>query len=162
MGLFDLFDSFEANLADVPGIKFARQALALAEQSTPPRIVWVPSGGSIDAAAWPGGTQRPLQTNVANVAAHIWGSSFQQAEALLHRVVRAVRTTAQGSHLFGSYEWITEQQPDWAKLGALCVLNFTIRIPVTADSLTLVPITTVAFDPTGAVAGDGILEAGEN
>jgi hypothetical protein len=144
----------------------------------PPRYVWVrkrisPAGGPSAI----GGNPRSLGDDLHHGEIHCWGLDEDDCERLRQVFATVLRHVLRGrNYELGDAE-ITEQ--DYATYGAVLVMDIRVRLPLLHATLPVSPTlpahapaisdrraTTVkpdevAFDPDGAVAGDGALEADE-
>lgn len=115
---------------------FATGAHAVREAGAPPRVVWVPVGGNI-APPTPQGYRdttnpRPLWTRSVNLVAHVWGPDFEATEDMVEAIARALYATcSHHSVQLTSEQWVAEDAT--ARLGDVCLLGFTLAIPVTRE-----------------------------
>lgn len=157
-----IVDSIKEQLdEDVPGntISFAKGENNRHAHSSPNRVLWINRpGGTFDAVDGIGAelhlqddtgdtvASNAILTNVLDVEAHVWGTSFDVAEVVLEQVVRAMnrRLTLRG-HDPVKWEHLT-QTPESAGqnvYGAHLIFFTTFRAPVldTVDQATAVMLT---------------------
>jgi hypothetical protein len=127
----------------------------------PPLVVWTP--GPL-LAPWTGpdrlgGAEVSVWTRNVAFQAHVFGSTIEQTEDLLHDVGRAMHEALHGS--IGS---VREQWPDprdlaWSTRGEYVLLTFDVEVPITTTPYAVATVTDIVLDPAGAAAGDGVLQA---
>lgn len=113
-------------------------------QAAPPRVVWVPTDGTIEGAEKGGGpldtTQDPLGFNPVQiltrrktVQAHCWGQDHDTAECLADVIWCALQSIAPGSY---TPRGETHGAPENQTLGWLITLTFELLVPIarTADA----------------------------
>jgi len=120
-----------------------------------PRICWVPNGGSIAQARYPGGRERTLpstekarsktiRTAPLEHDVYIHHIGFENTENLWKAFVASVVLCTTGSVAMGDFEWITETQShDYAVEAYMIRQRVSIRIPIldSANELGTVAIT---------------------
>jgi hypothetical protein len=161
MGLVDVFNAVQTRLTTVltalgaPVPEYLVGAQELANQTTPPRIIWVPTTETIQGPHAQGGdgvrNPRPLRTRHAQVQAHIWGADIPACEALAGHLVAAIHDVCHGVHDEISADW-TVGQTAVARLGWLYVLAWEVQIPFTREldvsaTVTAIPITPQVLQP---------------
>jgi hypothetical protein len=118
--------------------------LARLEHGSWPRIAWVPKSSKGDAPFGAGGNPRPLWTRNIQLYAHVWAEDFERAESLFLNLVQAVHHVAAGSYAFGGETWPTEDtDADWLKDGAIVIVLFGVRMPITDVTRPVTRITDV-------------------
>ncbi len=139
----------DAELVDVDDLTYEIGRLKLKENQSPPRIVWIPIGGSINPTDDIGGRFavtdsstiprtvdtskrfRQLRTDAQDFEVHIWHKNIACVRALMHRVVAATWRVLQGSVDFGDYTMSTQDSDaDYARFGQKVELELTMRIPI--------------------------------
>jgi len=158
-----LCEELQANLTGITGVKFAFGGKALDEHSDAPRIVWRVASGTFGGTPRPGQSPRPLFNRLLAFEAHLWGNDYEATEALLEAVCRAMQKAAAGSFQPLKEEWPTEEDKRRSARvkGCLCVLTFSVTVPVTAAPDAVATITATAFDTSTSSPTDGKLDAGE-
>lgn len=139
--------------------KFGRRYLA--QQGTPPRVVWVLGGGSPSPAVkkdFPGG-RRSLVTRNPVLTAVCWGSDPDAASDLASAVVAAMQRRYGGRVRFLGESW--EDAPAATDLGEVCALTWAWPIAVLDRAPGARTVASATFDTTAAVAGDGTIHLGE-
>lgn len=101
----------------------------LREHASPPRIVWVPTGGPGSAVRQPGEFPRRLHTRTPAVDVHVWAESYDAAEELVNDFLTAVHHVAHGSYAFNSETW-SEGNSELSSLGVEVTLSISFSIPV--------------------------------
>lgn len=119
----------------------------LRHEHSPPRVVFVPTRGTIDPTMRIGdspafsaaGTGRSLHTRKVGCDVHVWGDpaaydgdGYLATEELMHAVLRALHRKGVGSRAVGEEEWNDETLD--IKYGRELVFRFTAFIPVPAVS----------------------------
>jgi hypothetical protein len=148
-------------IADAMDVEHSIGAEKLLEHSAPPRVVWVPTKDRYDGPIQQSRTVRSLFTCHSGYDVHLWGESFDAARELRRSFLEVLMANAIASFEIGAGEWVGFDRPRWLKSGEVYVLSLTIMEPITAAPKSLVTVTSVAFDSTGAVPGDNVLQAGE-
>jgi len=144
----------------ITGLVWTIGARSIAQNSAPPRVVWIPTRDQIGPKEVASRANPSIYTRLAGVQAHCWGASLEATETIVHAVIAALYATAHGSLRVAGVEW---PAPETVTRGELAILSFALAIPVlklTTPTQTT-NITSVADESTGAVAGDGILVSGE-
>jgi hypothetical protein len=126
-----------------------------------PRAVWLKSTGAILPTDSPGGNPRAIARRRVRVQAHLWGQTDEQAEQLLEQTIVAVEAVAPGVYKPVEETWPLHDKPKSNPQGAYVVLTFEVNLYVYAAPKTTVKVKAVEFDPSGAVPGDGVMQAGE-
>lgn len=116
-----------------------------------PRVVWVPTSGSMGAPSNIGGRivgntrDRSLLTRVQNCTVHCWGYNFAQAERIWLNMLAATWAYAHGSVQFGSHTWQTqaEGEADYAMLGQLVTQQVSLEMPVLESAISGLPLTDI-------------------
>lgn len=157
-----------AVLTAIPGTTSEVSTRGLPEHASPPRVIWVPGDDE-----WGAAQKRPrggyasgksLATCHAGVDLHCWGATRPDTWALVRAVVRSLVT-----HLGGAAEVCRIRRGRWiavtgaATHGEAYVLSIAVAmdVPALPDPPATTTPTSAAIDATGAVAGDGYLNAGE-
>lgn len=151
--LAQLLEALERELA---GVTFRTGGRRVAQHDRPPRIVWVPTRDAFTPATKGGTNPRSVRTRIAGVEAHVWGTTLEQAEDLVHRLVVALHRLAHGSYKVRTCVW---DKPEWMEHGEACVLAFEFAIPVTDEPAPQVVVAAVAPD-TAEPALPGTLACG--
>jgi hypothetical protein len=155
-------------VAAIPAAVSEVSTRGLPEYSSPPRVVWVPGDDE-----WNAPQKRPragyasgksLATCFAAADLHCWGATRTDTWTLVRAVVRALVT-----RLGGAESSLRIRRGRWiAVTGAMTqgeayVLSIAVALDVPAlpDPPTTATPTSAALSATGAVAGDGYLDAGE-
>lgn len=123
-----------------------------------PRYVWVPTRDGFGPPERSGGSQRQVLTRFAGLELHLWADTLDDAETRINNVIVAWLAVANTSVVFDAITWHTDSA---IGRGIPVVLGMRVKVPVTRASMPTVRPTTVEHDPSGAVAGDGILQTGE-
>jgi len=143
----------------------------LTKQDAPPRYVWVDKGERYTRTTTVGGNPRSLNDRHVTFDIHCWGASYDQAELLLLALITAVRTVMTANYELMHGETLPTT---YENLGVVKRIEIAFIIPlplvtlpstsggaVTCDGDPTVTITSVAFDTSGAVAGNNVLETGD-
>lgn len=152
MALKELFDSwktecervFRALGETIPTIFLG--AGNISNQNSTPRIVFVPTTGtiqdSIGQAGFGEGVQAPasLFARKVSIEAHIWGKDFGECEAIMRHVVAALHRIAWGGDRALSEDWTRNASANAAS-GVLVVLGMTVEIPLIREAETFATIT---------------------
>jgi hypothetical protein len=144
------FDAIVNDLAERLGpiVAVERTRKEIVRHAAPPRIVVVPTGGTI------GPTQEIGRRDITNNATrslyqrnlrcevYCWGRDRSEAEDLLHNVVVALHHGAQGSYQLGAEEWINEREDRFSDLlhGEMIMLEAILEVPINDELKTLKPI----------------------
>lgn len=164
-----LLDEVTAVMADVvdydgnaiTGLSWALGRRHLTEQDSPPRVVWVMTGGPGSSAqkhAFPGG-RRSLRTRNPVLKAICWGDTDDATNDLASAVLAAAERRWHGRFAYQGEEWI--EVPAWTHLGEVVTISFGIQIAVLDRAPTRATVTTATPDATGAALGDGVMHVGE-
>lgn len=113
-----LVDAVKQQMAD-SSISFATGVKALSEHTSPPRIVFVRTGGTIDESRFGGPTDyvhtdgktyrlKRIHDDIANIQAHVWAADEEKWERLRQRLLSAVRTVFSKASEAGDYSVDTE------------------------------------------------------
>lgn len=155
------------------------------QNDAPPRIVVVPIRETYSQPGAIGGNPRLLCNANVELAWHCWGIDYATTTRLIQSVITSIRLamgtgsspnggqgSGTGSVRLGETIWYDKESTE--ELGFLAVLPTTLvlgvpeaLIPtapgpsVTDNTFQTVVVTAGALDPSGAVAGDGILQGGE-
>lgn len=135
--LADIVAAFEAELGD-PAVDVAIGRKELVRHEQPPRIVFVPRGGSIGSTTEIGRrdvgdfSTRTLHERALRCEIYCWGRDFGETEQMLHNAVVALRRAALGSYQLGEEQWITESDDGYADLlhGDMVMVESVITMPV--------------------------------
>ena len=159
-----LFDQVKPRLEalGIQGLSVAFGPDEMARSHAAPRVVWCKSTGTILPTDRAGGNPRPLVRRRVRVLAHLWGRDDDQAEQLLEETIREVHALTAGVYRPIEESWPLHDKPANNKAGAYCVLTFEVELYVESRPTTKAKLKHVELDPTGAVQGDGVLEAGES
>lgn len=122
------------------GVHFGFSATATYEHGTPPRIVWVPTTDTWEAAQPVEPGYRSIKTRVAVVEAHCWGANYGQAEAMLHNLVSALHKYFPCVHSIQSAKWLQLAKDPQMGMGWVVILPISFEIPVLD-----VPVDTAVF-----------------
>lgn len=140
-------------------------ARALEPERAPPNIVWVPTAETYEGPTktkYGGDVQRALLDSERTVDVHCWGDSLEAAERLRTLLVWALKQQAGGSVRWSGAKWFTQEEAQWLTRGEMLVVTVGLMMPVLDFPATTVVVQAVAVDPTGATAGDGVLQVGES
>lgn len=156
MTIKDVFQNVKSRLgayARVPYHDFGQQHIAETAPDDSPRIIWVPTGGTINGGRQsirPDSDGNPIplfQRNVA-VEAWIWAGSTGDTEVLMNHFVAALHATMAGAWSPTGEKWAMwspnrdtpPNTDDWVMgsrqatdVRILCVLSFTLRLTLTAE-----------------------------
>lgn len=144
MGIRALFDAFEAKLTEtlgglqetLPAIKLS--ANAISEQNSAPRIVMVPTTGtisdSIGQAGFGDGVAEPraLKARKLRLEFRIWGADFGECEALMSHTAAAIHDLGWGGDSAVSEDW-TKGQAATSKSGLLVVMAIVVELPLVRE-----------------------------
>jgi len=119
-----------ALLVAMPTLQFGIGGRYLHLHNAPPRIVWVPIGGSWAPPVQLGKTYRSIRTRQPGFDVHCWGVSYDQAESLLHNLVLACYKSASTSFAVSGERWLQPGTVEWLTQGEVVVLPVTFKIPV--------------------------------
>lgn len=116
-----------------------------------PRVIWVPTGGSMEGPSNIGGRivgntrDRSLLTRVQNCTVYCWGYDFEQAERIWLNLLAATWAYSGGSVQFGSHTWQTqaEGEADYAMLGQLVSQQISLEMPVLESAISGLPLTDI-------------------
>lgn len=165
-----LLDAFWANLQD-PDVTRKKGRRALSERSQLPRITFIPLGGPIVPPDMVGegkllGLEGETRSRIIRVrqlgfAMVVQGANEEQAEQLYHNAVATLEQTVSGSLDFADEAWPEQEegQDGVERRGDVVVVNFTIYIPIYAQTKPLIRVDSWAEDGTftqGAFYGDPI------
>lgn len=153
-----IINAIHANLPQPSLVTKSIGRLAHHEQSSGPRISWMPIGGPCEPPPVIGGKvnstetarDRQIATRVLQVDAYCWEpknhsvagmdealdelEAIERVEGLVHDViVAASQTTSIANVSLARERWITQDDPTragWRVDGQLCILEFSFRIPV--------------------------------
>jgi hypothetical protein len=159
-----LCEELQASLAGtIQGLTFAFGGKALDAHSNTPRVVWRVASGTFGGTPRPGLNPRPLFNRLLMLEAHLWGDDYGATEALLEAVCRAMQKAASGSFQPLKEQWPTEddKQRSARVKGCLCILTFSVMVPVTAAPDAVATVTAATFDTSTSSPTDGQLDAGE-
>lgn len=161
-----LCEELATEIADantLPGLTFTFGGAELDRHGSPPRITWRLVRGEHEGTTRPGGNPRPLFNRRLEIEAHLWGADYEQTEAMLEAVARAVQKAAVGSFAPLREEWPAEDDDrrSHSVKGRYCLLTFEALVPVTDATKTTVTVQTVNFDNATSSPTDGKLDAGE-
>lgn len=124
----------------VAGVSFYFGKKYLFENSSPPRIVWVPTSdpiGRAEAVTAPDYPYKAVRTRQAMLDAHIWGVSYDQAEAMLHNLVSALAVNFSAVCQIGQAQWLEDGQAAWFTLGWATILPIGFSIPVLDEQIAI-------------------------
>lgn len=146
-----------AVLLEVPGLVTSVGSRLTDDHQSPPCLRWVP----VSDEPGPAPKFSPLASNLQRALVGLdtvfevecWGSDFESAVTLRDALVRALHGTV-GTTAFAlaAGNWT---RGDALTLGESVTLRVTLRCYVPETAPTVATITVVAFDQSGAVAGDG-------
>lgn len=106
---------------------------------SPPKIVWVPTSSSYEAPDRIGGVEQPIHTRLARSQIHVWGQSYEETEALVDAVIRALYKLFGGANYeLSAGDWL--EPPSATVKGRLYLLDVAIRLPVTLEESTTAKI----------------------
>lgn len=155
-------------VAAIPTATSEVSTRGLPEHASPPRVIWVPGDDE-----WAAPQKRPragyatgrsLATCMAGVDLHCWGATRADTWVLVRAVVRSLVTRlggADGVSRIRRGRWISVTGA--VTHGEAYVLSIAVALDVPAlpDPPRTTTPTSAAITATGAVAGDGYLDAGE-
>jgi len=153
VSLLDVFTAINAQITDAlapappPLFRFADTTKM---NDSPPRIIYVPRSGPITGPQGQGGdgvrNPRPLWTRNIGMEVHLWGADFAATETLMNVLTQAIHSVLWGAYLMHSEDWNTAA--DTAnKLGVVCVLQMTWKIPITRAPDTTAVVRTIPLTP---------------
>lgn len=129
-----------------------------AERTAPPHVLWTPLTDAYGAAPKQSpsaaGLQRALVGVRTTFAVRCWGATYAAAVALRDAVLRAAKLAATTSALPSAGAWA---QPDAMDAGEVVTIRMEFVGYVPEAAPTEETVTTVAFDTSGATAGDGTI-----
>jgi hypothetical protein len=173
MALSDIFNLVAAQLPPTFGtnsvpLVSAYEPKFLWKQGTPCRAVWVPTHDTYEAPdpLFPGFTTqgptppadrfrgiepRCIYTRVVNADVHLWGSSYDETEALIETFL-ATMWAGNKASLWGAFEvpgghWLSTDGREISQLGVVYVLQLSFRTPIRLPAKATAPVTSVP-DPT--------------
>lgn len=124
--------------ADLIGWYFGR--LDVVENDRPPRVTWVPVGGTISPStnrmpvAVGDKATRALNERQLELSAVIQGRDYEQTENLLHAVIAACNKAARVGIRYDGERWITQEPAaNFAEDGQMVVLTCRAFIPVLGE-----------------------------
>lgn len=100
--------------------------------------------------------------------AYCFGRSWTDSEELSNKVMAALTVACIGTISWGADQWPleNEQLADWLTKGQLAVITCSIDVPVFELTTDTTPgtatATTIKLQAVSPVAGDGVLQPGEN
>jgi hypothetical protein len=104
------------------------------KHETPPRIVWVPTGGPVSKPKQAGGDQRSnprqLWLRALQLEARIWHADIKQTEGLANHMVAAMHEALSGGYKILGETWDTLGA---TQLGVQLVLTMSIDLPFTDE-----------------------------
>ena len=115
-----------------PGWSLLPRFLYLHRQSSPPRIVWVPTGDTFGPPSQRGNSRADSiarQTARTPVDVHLWGADWDATIALRDLFLQALRTFAGPNYHPSAGRWVGSE--DLESKGKLYVLSVSFDIPVT-------------------------------
>ncbi|MHA1572460.1 MAG: hypothetical protein ACTSX8_00545 [Alphaproteobacteria bacterium] len=138
----------DATLVALVGGNYAIGRLPLKENNSPPRVVWIPVDGEIQATDNIGGRvngtdkRRQVRTRLQNFEVNVWGTDVANTEDIMDAIVAVGWRHDVGSISFGSFSWFTQQPAtaDYAELGQKVVMEVSIKIPIHDYTLPLTDI----------------------
>ena len=113
--------------------------LKLKKNTRPPRITFIPVEAPIVATDDIGGRIandnnqiRQIMTRMQGFEVYCQGIDISQTEDLSHAVIAAAWRQFRGSVVFGSMNWITQEEDDsaYATDGELVILEMVVKVPV--------------------------------
>lgn len=136
--------------AIVPPGSFFFGAENLAENTAPPRVIWVPVNDSFAPSSQRGSTRdnsRAIHTATTALEVHLWATDTGSALALRDAFVQALRSVLGPNYHLTGGAWLGQQN---VSVGRGYVLSFTVDIPIQDGPLSTVTIaaedqTNVAF-----------------
>lgn len=138
--LTSVFEDTQARLTTIVvglGEKIPNMGLgenAKFKHESPPRIVWVPTGGAVGKANQAGGNQRSnprqLWLRSLQVQARIWHVDIAQVENLANHMIAAMTEGLSGGYKVLGEAWDTSGA---MQLGVQCVLTLQIDLPFTDE-----------------------------
>lgn len=142
---------------EVAGLSTSVGARLADDHVAPPCLRWIPSSDEPGAAPkrspLASGLQRALVGLDTAFDVDCWGLDFEGAIILRDALIRAlVSVVGPTAFVLGTGTWA---RGDALTLGESVTLRVTIRGYVPETAPTVATVATVAFDTTGAVAGDG-------
>jgi hypothetical protein len=155
-------------IAAIPTATSEVSTRGLPEHGSPPRVIWVPGDDEWGApqkrprAGY--ATGRSLATCVAGVDLHCWGATRNDTWTLVRAVVRALVTRlggAESSARIRRGRWVAVTGAMTAGEAYVLSIAVALDVPALPDPPTSATPTSAAITATGAVAGDGYLDAGE-
>jgi hypothetical protein len=160
----------EAIVAEVDAsVAWGQGRLALSEQAHPPRVVAVPTDGTIEMTDSPGRVDvagvatRELYQRRLGVDWYCWGASLSDAETLAANVLVALRRgDTHGSIEPEGERWLTQEEGEsaWAQLGECVVLRVAHLIPVVDRVSPLATVTATTHESEWTPLDGGAAETG--
>lgn len=147
--------------AAISGLVYSVGRRTIPEHASPPRVVWVLTSGSPQAAqkhSFPGG-RRALLTRLLTLQAACWGADTDATLDLSSAVLAAAARRWGGRIAFAGETWDTE--PAVTDLGEQVTLSFALQAAVLDRAPSRVTLTSAVPDTSAVVQGDGTLHVGE-
>jgi len=131
----------------------------LAEHDGPPRAVLVPSAGTFEAPIQYDADQLTVAMEWSTFAAHFWAVDVDAAREMERALAAYLQDRFPSCARLEGAAWPPNET---VQDGELVIVRFAVQEPLVLAAPTTVTITATGFDTSGAVAGDGLLTAGED
>lgn len=160
MGLADVASAVMTPVVTaLPALTWELSTRAQPKHASPPRVLWIPQGGSYGPARKDASNPRRLYTWRQSVRVEIWGETIAQVEGVHALVVRELHHVACAVMKLGAGRWVDTEGA--TTMGELYTFTVDLDFALTEATEASVVLTAATTDDTGATAGDGVLESGE-
>ena len=147
MALIDIFNAVNTNMTGVTGLNQYFGAEYIRQESSPPRIVWVPMREDFGPPVGQGGSgytnPRPLWTRRAGCSLHIWNTDEAAVESLLQYLIQTIHAQLGPNDYFPKTGAWINADGEVLKFGAVYVLNIEFTVPVVRPSAVPAPVTQI-------------------
>jgi hypothetical protein len=131
----------------------------IAQNDTPPRLVWIPTSDTFNPPVFVGANPKCYATRVAGVDCAVWGGKVAEAEEMANDLIVAIheQCRSRGNYELRGAEWITAGE--FMNNGVVYLLHLAFEIPVVGRPATVTrPETETQFVaitlPLGATDGE--------
>jgi len=102
----------------------------IAQNDTPPRLVWIPTTASFGPPVQVGANPKSYATRVAGVDCAVWGEDLAKTEEMVNDLIVAIhqQCRSRGNYELRGAEWVTAGE--FLNNGIVYLLRLAIEIPI--------------------------------